>query len=117
MPSLATPEATVPEPESLSIHVVLSSEDDHWSALLPDYTIAGRGDDPTSAAINACEMLFDYLRACEADGISVEDARRPLPLKWRLEVQAKLFISKLMPSRRRRTIEEHRPMGPRPLVC
>lgn len=113
MPSLAP---TDPEPETLSIRIVLSPEGDHWSALLPDYTIAGRGDDAQAAALDACELLFDYLAACDTDGISLADARRPLPWKWRLEVSAKLAVSRL-PGWPRRTVEERRPLGPRPLAC
>jgi len=96
MMSTAAPQATADSPtREIRVRVVLKPEHEHWSALLPEWTIAGRGDDPRAAAQNAVELLADYLQACADDGVSIDEARRPVPLRWRAEIELGLLLGRL----------------------
>lgn len=50
----------------------------HWEAVVPEFTVAGVGDSPEAALVNALELLDDYLCLSASDGLSFEDAIRPL---------------------------------------
>lgn len=68
-------------------------DDDRWSVILPQFTIVGLGDDLDDAVLEAQEMLVDYLRICVRDGLSYEEARRPISLGWYAKLLAGVVVA------------------------
>lgn len=109
-------------PKAAEAHLVrayVSRERDHWTAVIPDFTIAGRGDTADAAAKNAAELLVVYLNACGEDGMSFADARRPAPWSWRARIAFGVTLRHLT-GRRRRTAgmqERDLSIGSPPIAC
>jgi hypothetical protein len=76
----------------LLIQTFLRHQDGHWHAVARDYSVVGRGRSPDEAVENMLEMLDDYFRACGDDGLSLDQVRRPIPLRWYLELRAHWFM-------------------------
>lgn len=88
--------------ESIPVEVVARPEEDHWSAVILDFSIAGRGDSPRAAIENAVTLLGDYLTVSLRDGLTVQEARRPAPRGYRTKVRAAILLARL---RHRATVE------------
>jgi predicted RNase H-like HicB family nuclease len=82
--------------ERLAVTVFVHWEEDHWSAVIPDFTITGRGDTPEAAIANAGEGLCGYLDLCRSQGMSFEDARRPISRRWRMQIRAALLRTRIV---------------------
>lgn len=79
-----------PEPQTpFLIRAFLDIEDDHWVAIAMDYTIVGVGASPDEAVDRMLCLFWEYVRVCEEEGKTLAEARRPLPIKWRLELRAR----------------------------
>jgi hypothetical protein len=52
--------------------------DGHWEAVALDFSIAGVGDSPEAALGNVLELLDEYLCMSASQGLTFEEARRPL---------------------------------------
>lgn len=55
-----------------------------WEAVYPWYSVVGRGSSFPEARREAAEMLSDYFRMCVADGMTFDQATRPVSLRWAL---------------------------------
>lgn len=53
-----------------------------WHATAIDYSIVGSGDTPEEAFHSLQAMVDEYLACCEREGLSPEEAMRPLPPRW-----------------------------------
>jgi hypothetical protein len=77
------PEGWLPEPAViLGFSFEPADGDEAWEVLLADYTIAGRGDSFHAALEESMELLEDYWRMCASEGLSFEQARRPIRPSW-----------------------------------
>lgn len=74
--------------ESILVNTWLIPEDDHWVALAEDFDVVGMGASPEAAVANMDELLVDYLELVFADGGSLDDAIRRVPLGRRLPLHA-----------------------------
>lgn len=81
--------------EHFPVQIVARREDDHWSAVILDFTIAGRGDTPHEAVENAARLLGDYLTVSAREGLTLQEARRPAPLQLRARLRAELLWDRL----------------------
>jgi hypothetical protein len=80
------------ESEKLLVRVILNPQDDGaWSAIAPDYTVVGVGDSPEAAVSSVTAMLEDYFAWCAREGMTAEQARRPISLRWRFELAIRLL--------------------------
>ena len=74
-------ESALPEgwvPDGASVHLVAHRCDsDDWEAVIPEFTIAGRGASVEDAIRNAIELLDDYLLVCAKDGLTFQQSFRP----------------------------------------
>jgi hypothetical protein len=59
-----------------------------WHATAIDYSIVGSGATPDEAVESLSTLVEEYLRSCERDGISPEEARRPIPPRWSASLMA-----------------------------
>ena len=87
------------------MHVLAHRTDDgHWESLVPEFTIAGMGDTVDAAAVNAFELLSDYLVLCARDGRTFKESYRPAGWSLRRAVFQELFAAFTAPwqSARRR---------------
>lgn len=74
-----------------------------WHATSIDYSIVGSGASPEEALESLRSMVAEYLDSCARDGVSREDALRPIPLRWSLSLFAdSLKRSVRLPFRRHR---------------
>lgn len=94
MPELAI-ESNLPKgwvPDGASVFVVARVDDDGvWESLVPEFSIAGRGDSADEALINALELLDDFLILCAREGRSFEEARRGVSRSTALAVVRELL--------------------------
>lgn len=78
-------ESQLPEgwvPEDVFVRVWARENDGYgWETLIPEFSIAGMGKSVDAALENAIELLDDYLLLCARDGMSFNQARRPLPTR------------------------------------
>lgn len=101
--------------QSVSVQIFMRREGDHWSAVAPDFTIAGRGDTPDEALANVAQLLADYLVVSLREGVSVEDAKRRPPLAWRIRHHARQTLARL---RNEGSVERRQiPISSRPVAC
>lgn len=91
----ADPAAKRRPSDPIPIHIWVTPEGGHWSALIEEFNVVGAGDRPEAAIAQACEMLEDYLMLSERDGLSIDEARRPISRRWKAELQAKLLLSRV----------------------
>ena len=81
-------------PDGASVYVLAHRDaDGRWESLIPEFTIAGMGDTLEGAALNAIELLDDYLMLCARDGRSFEESYRPAGWSLRLAVLREAFAS------------------------
>jgi predicted RNase H-like HicB family nuclease len=80
----------------LPVRLYIHPEDEQWVAVADAYTIVGTGSTAEEAASRAMELLFSYLSSSHRDGISLEDARRPIPRLWHLKLKLKMLVSRAM---------------------
>lgn len=66
-------------PEGAAVHV-LAKREPHgaWEAVVPEFSVAGMGESAEAAAINALELLEDYLFLCSREGKTFDEALRPV---------------------------------------
>lgn len=76
------PEGWVPDGSVILGIAKHQVQDDVWEAILPHYSIVGRGRTLGEASEQAIELAEDYFRMCAADGLSFADARRSMPAGW-----------------------------------
>jgi len=74
--------------KQVDVHVVLRRQDGRWSATAVDYSVVGQGVSPEEAIDEVIGSVVSYLRWCLRDGLTLEEARRPISWKWRLELDA-----------------------------
>lgn len=55
-----------------------------WHATAIDYSIVGSGDSPEEALESLNGLVAAYLDSCAREGLSSDDARRPVSLGWSL---------------------------------
>ena len=81
-------------PERTIIDMLLRRvEEGHWVALLPEFSIAGRGDSFDEAAVDAMAALEEYLLRCKLQGKSFVDCRRPVRASDVAAILAGQFIA------------------------
>jgi hypothetical protein len=64
-----------------------------WEVLLPSYAIVGRGASFDDAVHQASEQLEDYFRLAARDGLSFEQAARPISARWMTKLLAETAAS------------------------
>lgn len=83
----------------IRVSIWLVQDGENWQALAEEFDIAGQGSSQGLALKNLQELAIAYLDSCIDDGMSFEEALRPIPAKERLRLQ----IGRLMmPIRRLR---------------
>lgn len=70
------------------VRIVFRPEDDHWAAVAPEYSIVGVGETPEVAYERIGSALQEYFDRCSGEGLSLQQARRPIRGRWRAEVEA-----------------------------
>lgn len=91
----ASAEADARQHQRMEVEIFARREGDHWSAMIPKFTIAGRGDTPKDAIENAVQLLGDYLAECFREGLTLQQAVRPAPLANRLRLRMQHRVSQL----------------------
>lgn len=76
------PEGWVPEGTTVAVFAV--HDEGQWDALLPEFTIAGRGDTFDEAVTESLELLEDYLLLCAQEGRSFQDSYRGIGVRHAL---------------------------------
>lgn len=103
---------------TLLVRVYLVREDDYWTAIARDFTVLGTGASQEEAIRRLGEFLADYLDICEREGKSLAEAKRPLSLRWRLQLRLLRTRSVLAGAMRRvRPVREVEMPLHRPLAC
>jgi methylmalonyl-CoA mutase N-terminal domain/subunit len=74
--------------KQVDVHIVLRRQDGRWSATAVDYSVVGQGASAEEAIDEVVSGVVSYLRWCLRDGLSLEEARRPIGWRWRLELDA-----------------------------
>ncbi len=70
-----TPKGWIPEAAAVAAFA-RRYPDGHWEAVVPEFSIAGVGDSPEGALLNALELLDEYLCLVAGEGRSFRDAIR-----------------------------------------
>lgn len=83
----------VPEDARLKIFTCRAKESGSWYAVAMDFNIAAMGESLQDAFVELVEQLECYFLACEADGMTFEQARQPVPLRRRLEYDLRVRMS------------------------
>jgi hypothetical protein len=81
--------ATPVQPMKLSMRVYIDEHDGRYQAVVPEYTVTGVGATEQAALDDVLCSLVDYLNWCLADGMTLEQARRPISKRW----YAKLVVT------------------------
>ena len=103
---------------TLLVRVFLVREDGSWTAIARDFTVLGTGASQEEAIRRLGEFLADYLDICEREGKSLAEARRPLSLRWRAQLQVLRIRSAAAGAMRRvRPVSEVEMPLHRPLAC
>jgi hypothetical protein len=76
------PGGWLPEAAVIFAFVCEPEDGENWEVLLAEYTIAGRGESFHEALDEAFELLEDYWRMCASEGLSFDEARRPIRRTW-----------------------------------
>jgi predicted RNase H-like HicB family nuclease len=67
-------------PEVIATRVWLIPEDDKcWVAVAPEFDLISQGEDQALALRSLEGLLLDYLDGCAEQGLSFEEAERPIP--------------------------------------
>lgn len=74
--------------QAVTVNVWLIPEEDHWVALMEEYDIVGMGPSPEAAVVEMDELFADYVQIVLAEGLSLEEAKRPIPLRQRAALHA-----------------------------
>jgi hypothetical protein len=84
------PEGWVPDGTAVWVALRYDPEIEQWESLIPAFSIAGMGRHDEDAAVNALELLDDYLLACHNEGKTLDESWRPSSagLRLRFVVQA-----------------------------
>jgi len=82
------------EQSRIRVRAFVRREDDHWSAVAMDYSIAGRGSSEDDAVNEMLELVSEYLRHCHADGVTLDACRRPIPRGWRIRLEFSVLTAK-----------------------
>ena len=103
MPAMTKPAAEQPVkrapewPDVIRVSIWLVQDGENWQSLAAEFDIAGQGASQGLALRNLQELVIEYLESCIEDGMSFEEALRPIPMKERLRLQ----IGRLMTPIRR----------------
>lgn len=75
-------------PEGVAVHVFAKRDDQlgPWEAIVAEFGIAGMGEGPEAAVVNALELLDDYLVLCQEEGKSFDECFRPSGRRTRIAV-------------------------------
>jgi hypothetical protein len=80
-------------PDVIAIKVWLIAQGGQYYALAEDFDIAGMGASAAEALNDMADLVCGYFTSAVADGLSFEDARRPIPLGERLRFHAIRLVS------------------------
>lgn len=80
----------------LDLSVYWKHQDNQWFCMFEDYDITGVGADERSSYRDAVGLLGAYLCSCFVDGLTVDQARRPVPWKLKLEIRRDLLIGGIL---------------------
>lgn len=83
------------EPE-IPVRVFVHRQAGAWSAIAVDYTIIAQGDTHDEAVQRVGELLCSYLNSCARDGMSLEQARRPIGWRWWTQLRFEQFVGRLL---------------------
>lgn len=67
-------------PNVFAVRVWLLPEDNNWIAVAPDFDVVSQGRDEALALRSLEGMLVSYLDDCCNEGLSLDEAKRPIPL-------------------------------------
>lgn len=102
---MSLPHAPAPaagQEDVLYVHAWVFPEGEGWTALIEEYDIAGVGHQREAAVKQARELLEDYLMISARDGLSPEEARRPIPLGTKARLAARVVGLRLLARMSRR---------------
>lgn len=93
MPAMTNRAAAQPEkaasgwPDVIRVSIWLVQDGETWQSLAAEFDITGQGSSQGLALKNLQELVIDYLESCIEDGMSFEEALRPIPTRERLRLQ------------------------------
>lgn len=85
----------IADSQVVQVHTFVRHQGGQWHATAADYTIVGSGETPRLAIDQMLELLADYFAMCAAEGLSLEESRRPIGRRWQLQLQALVALSRL----------------------
>lgn len=95
-PAAAGGPTSPPPEESIELVIWIVPENGQWTALAQDFDVVGLGPTQEAAVANMDELLSDYLMLNWRDGMSLEQARRPISASRRLRLQARLAVESVL---------------------
>jgi hypothetical protein len=75
-------------PDVIRVSIWLVQDGETWQSLAAEFDIAEQGASQGLALKNLQELVIEYLESCIEDGMSFEEALRPIPMRERLRLQA-----------------------------
>lgn len=91
-------------PQDAYVHVIARPYADAqcWQAIIPMFSIAGMGDSPREAAMNALELLVDYLELNAREGKDFSETYRPFGWRNRTALLRDAIVESVKGTSRRR---------------
>lgn len=90
---------TVSQTKTITVEaevITLQGGPSGWEAVLPEWTVTGIGATEKQAIADAIASLGGYLAlSLNKDGLSVEQAMRPIPRSWRVRLRGRLLVGKI----------------------
>lgn len=75
-------------PREIRIMIWLVQDGDHWQALAADFDVVGQGRSQALALRNLQEHVIEYLDSCIDEGMTYEQALRPIPLREKVRLES-----------------------------
>ena len=89
------------KPDQIKVSIWLVCENDQWSALASEFDVIGMGQTQEAAIENLSETLNAYLDSFQAEGATLDDARRPIPMREELRLRLLQSLGKIRAFRHR----------------
>jgi hypothetical protein len=85
--------------QSLMLRGLAKREGDYWASIVLDYYVVGTGDSPEEAIVRSIRMARAYIEEGCGSGKSLNELKRRVPLRIRLDYYYLRFRSRFGPSR------------------
>lgn len=94
-------------PRVIRSKVFYGREDEHFFAIDADFDIVTQAATVDEALASLSRLLCSYLNSCVADGITLDEARRPIPVRLRLKLHAQAILTGPLHALRKSTAGTH----------